>query len=164
MAEYAAAKYREDLEGNRAKRRAWHHADPEKHRATSRLRRVLKGDIVRSDRRRHYQENKAVYKAAAVARTERVKRATPPWVDLKAIEALYAQAEVVTAQTGVLHHVDHFYPLISKTMCGLHVPANLRIIPQVVNTRKGNTIPDIHAPPLCCAWPQIYCLPTNWPV
>jgi hypothetical protein len=153
---YAAAKYLENLEENRAKRRSWHHADLEKHRAASRMRRILKGDIVRADRRRHYQENKPIYKAAARARNKYVRQATPPWADLKAIEALYAQAEAVTAQTGVPHHVDHFYPLRSKTMCGLHVPWNLRIIPDAVNVRKGNAIPDLAASPLCCAWPQVY--------
>lgn len=119
----------------------------------------MKGDIVRANRRRHYQENKAVYKAASHARNKYVKQATPPWSDLAAIEALYAQAERVTARTGVPHHVDHFYPLRSKTMCGLHVPANMRIIPDVVNVRKGNFVPVIAAAPLCCAWPQIYSLP-----
>lgn len=105
-----------------------------------------------------------MYKAAARARNKYVKQATPPWADLAAIEVLYAQAERVTAQTGIPHHVDHFYPLCSKTMSGLHVPANMRIIPESENLRKGNSIPDINSAPLCCAWPQIYSLPTNWPV
>ncbi len=135
--------------------------NPETTKTYNRNRRLdpEKGEVIRANRRRHYQENKAVYKAASVARIKHVKRATPPWADLAAIEEMYAQAERVTAQTGVPHHVDHFYPLRSKTMCGLHVPANMRIIPDAVNTRKGNSIPDIHAAPLCCAWPQIYSLP-----
>jgi hypothetical protein len=162
----ARERYADPIDGpkKRASNKASRDRHADKDRARSRQRRVLKGDIVRADRRRHYQENKAMYKAASVARMKHVKQATPPWADLAAIEALYAQAEVVTAQTGIPHHVDHFYPLRSKTMCGLHVPANMRIIPDVVNTRKGNSIPDIHAAPLCCAWPQIYSLPTNWPV
>jgi hypothetical protein len=62
----------------------------------------------------------------------------------------------VTAQTGVPYHVDHFYPLRSKTMCGLHVSWNLRIIPDAVNVRKGNAVPDVGGLPLYCAWPQVY--------
>lgn len=89
-------------------------------------------------------------------RRERVRMATPPWVDFEAIRLLYIQADLVSEITGIPHHVDHFYPLRSKMMCGLNISANLRIVPDVVNARKHNVIPDPLAPPLCCAWPMAY--------
>jgi hypothetical protein len=78
-----------------------------------------------------------------------IKQATPPWADLKKIEAIYAEAERLTEETGIPHHVDHFYPLRGKTMCGLHVEGNLQILHAVVNLRKSNrvdagVVADVH--------------------
>lgn len=137
-----------------AQNKASRDRNPETMQKYNRARRQTNGDAIRAARRQHYQDNKPAYKAASRARNKHVKQATPPWSDLKAIEALYAQAERVSRVTGVPHHVDHFYPLRAKTMCGLHVSANLRIAPDVVNLKKGNSIPIDVGPPLCCAWPM----------
>jgi hypothetical protein len=59
-------------------------------------------------------------------------RATPPWADLKKIERIYERA----AKRGMT--VDHAVPLRSPVVCGLHVEANLRIIPRATNSAKGN--------------------------
>lgn len=95
---------------------------------------------MRSDRRQHYQDNKSRYKAQAVARQKHIKQATPPWADLEKIAAFYAEAERLTRETGIPHHVDHIYPLRGKTMCGLHVEGNLQILHAVVNLRKSNMV------------------------
>lgn len=89
-------------------------------------------------------------------RRERVRQATPPWVDFEAIRALYIQADFMSEVTGVPHHVDHYYPIKGKTMCGLHVAANMRIVPDTVNARKHDMEPIVPAQPLCCAWPMAY--------
>lgn len=65
------------------------------------------------------------------------KRATPAWADLAAIAVFYAKARYLTAKTGELHVVDHIVPKIGKTVCGLHVPANLRVIHWHENAVKG---------------------------
>lgn len=65
------------------------------------------------------------------------KRATPAWADLAAIAVFYAQARYLTAKTGELHVVDHIVPKIGKTVCGLHVPANMRVIHWLDNAQKG---------------------------
>lgn len=62
----------------------------------------------------------------------------PKWVDRKAIRALYAEAVRLTAETGIVHHVDHIVPLQSKLVCGLHVPCNLQVIPGDQNMSKSN--------------------------
>lgn len=67
------------------------------------------------------------------------KRATPPWADATAINAVYAEARRQSKETGELHVVDHIVPKISKIVCGLHVPWNLRVIHWRANAEKGNS-------------------------
>lgn len=64
--------------------------------------------------------------------------ATPPWVDHSAIAEIYRQCRARTVETGVLHHVDHIVPILGRTVCGLHVAWNLRVITADENQRKSN--------------------------
>jgi hypothetical protein len=70
-------------------------------------------------------------------RAAKLKR-TPPWSDLDAMRAIYAEAARLTAETGVPHHVDHEIPLQGRLVSGLHVPGNLQILTGVENSRKRN--------------------------
>jgi hypothetical protein len=63
--------------------------------------------------------------------------ATPTWVPQEQFLPVYSLAQRLSKSTGVLHHVDHIVPLKGKTVCGLHVPWNLRAIPAVDNIKKG---------------------------
>jgi hypothetical protein len=63
---------------------------------------------------------------------------TPPWADLKAIEAVYRDALRLEESTGIRHHVDHVIPLQGRNVSGLHVAGNLRALPWKENISKGN--------------------------
>jgi hypothetical protein len=67
-------------------------------------------------------------------------QATPYWCDQEAIKIIYAEAVRLENETGVLQHVDHIIPLHGKTVCGLHVPWNLQVIPAEENQRKYNLL------------------------
>ncbi len=70
----------------------------------------------------------------AKRRSTKLQR-TPPWADLKAIEAIYTRAQLLG------EHVDHIIPLRGKLVSGLHVAENLQCLPATENQRKGNKFP-----------------------
>lgn len=79
--------------------------------------------------------------AYQAARNAMKARATPGWLSAdqkKAIVAVYAKSEAVTAQTGIPHEVDHIIPLRGAKVCGLHVAWNLQILEASENRRKSN--------------------------
>jgi hypothetical protein len=57
------------------------------------------------------------------------------WANVEAIAALYARAALLTRETGRSHVVDHIIPLKGRTVSGLHVETNLRIIERSENAR-----------------------------
>ncbi len=87
------------------------------------------------------KENKHIINSIVAKRNAAKMMATPPWADFAAIRAIYAEAASLTAETGVRHEVDHFYPLQGETVCGLHCEANLQILTKVENIRKKNRMP-----------------------
>jgi hypothetical protein len=73
------------------------------------------------------------------------RRRTPKWLTVehrREIKALYAKARRLTTETGVIHHVDHIYPLRGKLCSGLHVPWNLQILIDDDNFSKSNKLPE----------------------
>lgn len=88
------------------------------------------------------ENNPGMYAAHYKARQQRKRKAMPAWANEENIKAIYRQSAWVSRITGVKHHVDHFYPLKSDIVCGLHNEFNLRIIPAFDNLSKGNRVPQ----------------------
>jgi hypothetical protein len=88
--------------------------------------------------RRWAKENPARVNATVRKRQVAKLQAIPLWAELKKIEAIYAEARRLTEETGIKHHVDHIYPLVSKVMCGLHCETNLQILTAAENCSKSN--------------------------
>ena len=145
--------YKANLEINRERRRAYRDANREKIREMCRKYRKenLEKELARS--RRYYSANREmalkrinawdrnnpIKKAvASAARRARIAQATPSWADQEMISWFYQIAADETQRTGERHEVDHIIPLRGKTVCGLHVEANMQILTKSENSRKKN--------------------------
>jgi len=111
LMEYQKAHYEENKPKRLAQCKAWQQANPAKVNAISAKRRAAK------DTR------------------------TPHWLtkeDFVLMEQFYIDAKKLTLSTGILHHVDHIYPLQGKNVCGFHMPSNLQILTAIENMKKSN--------------------------
>lgn len=86
------------------------------------------------------KRNPGIVSLGRVRRKAAEKQAVPKWVDTGALNAIYAMCARASACTGGSFHVDHIIPLRGKTVCGLHVPWNLQVIPAINNLRKSNRL------------------------
>jgi len=82
--------------------------------------------------------NNALSRLDHARRRSREARASPAWTDHGAIAAIYQMASRASLCTGIQFHVDHVLPIRGKTVSGMHVPENLRMLPKIANLRKGN--------------------------
>ena len=95
-------------------------------------------DRTKAAARRWYQRNLAHARLKlAISQASRRQRRVA-WANQEAIAAFYAKAALLTRTTGRSHVVDHIIPLKGRTVSGLHVENNLRIIERFENARKFN--------------------------
>ena len=100
-------------------------------------------DYYNKHNKNYYKLNKHIFLAANSKRRKVILRATPQWLsepDKGRIEDFYWFAQDLYKVTGEVYHVDHIVPLQGKTVCGLHVPWNLQILPADLNLSKGNNM------------------------
>jgi hypothetical protein len=94
--------------------------------------------LVRATQKRWRLRNPGVARArASEARTLRLARRVA-WANAAAIASFHREAELLTENTGRLHVVDHIIPLRGRTVSGLDVETNLRVVEASVNARKTN--------------------------
>lgn len=80
----------------------------------------------------------AMERAIAHRRRSRKLSATPKWANKEKIDAIFLDAARLQQLTGIMYHVDHIVPLVSKKVCGLHCEQNLQILTNFENISKNN--------------------------
>lgn len=71
------------------------------------------------------------------------RKAAPHWLtqgQIKQMELLYKDRQLIENITGVRYDIDHIVPLGGKAVCGLHVPWNLQILTRAENSAKRNKL------------------------
>lgn len=133
-----AEKYAEQ---HRASNKAWRQANKDRcaetQRAWNKANREKRNLLSQNWR----QENRDTMAALKAKRRADILQRTPKWLtkaDLQLIRQIYAQAKLQTKTTGIAWQVDHVIPLRGRNVSGLHVPANLQVIPEAANLKKGN--------------------------
>jgi hypothetical protein len=97
--------------------------------------------LLREYRNAWKEANKTQVRADTKARRRKHRDATPKWLSRKQkseIRQIYQIAITMTQTTGEQYVVDHIVPLRGESVCGLHVPWNLRVITQDENLKKSN--------------------------
>lgn len=109
---------------------------------------VCKNEKCQNKRKAEVQKNWAIKHpdkcnaAGSKRRATRLQR-TPKWLteeQLEQIEKFYTEAKELEDITKAPYDVDHIVPLKGKTVSGLHVPWNLRVITKEENLKKHNKI------------------------
>lgn len=101
----------------------------------------LENRVKRLQWRRH-PHTAAELRAMALGATGVSPNCMPAWVEVAELVPFYVEALNRTRATGVAHEVDHYFPLLGETVCGLHVQQNVRVIAAVENLAKGNRLPE----------------------
>ena len=129
-------------EKNREKRKAQARAriakNPDRHNAKSKSWRAANLEKSKAIFKKWRDANPGVMAMHAARWRAALVQATPAWANQKKIAEFYETADGLSMLTGEWYHVDHIVPLQGKTVRGLHCEANLQVLPEVENIRKGN--------------------------
>jgi hypothetical protein len=148
------AQYEENRASNIEKARVWKKRNRAKVLASQRSRASVNYDKNRAARKawekrnptaaaesfkRYRERNRVEIRARLAASKEGREKRRVLWANRDAIIEIYRQAELMTRTTGRLHVVDHVIPLQGRTVSGLHVETNLRVVERHENARKHNS-------------------------
>jgi hypothetical protein len=105
--------------------------------------------VKREYRRRHNERNPHQKTKDVATRRARRKHAEPAWLSREQrneIKQVYELAKKLNTD-GLVYQVDHIVPLSGRTVCGLHVPWNLRAIPAEENQKRPRVWITLYDPP-----------------
>jgi hypothetical protein len=99
-----------------------------------------------------WRQKNIEYARARDAWRQSIKRGhQTPWADPDELLDFYALAATATRLMGQPYEVDHIVPLNHPLVCGLHVPANLKVVTRAQNRSKHNRhwpdMPDAEGKP-----------------
>ena len=134
----AKAAYRRDPQRYRNINRRNYFLNRPRYAVTQRAWAVRNAARVAATQKRWRLRNPGVARARAnEARTLRLKRRVA-WANAAAIVSFHREAQWLTESTGRLHVVDHIIPLKGRTVSGLDVANNLRVVEASANAHKTN--------------------------
>lgn len=128
---------RDQFNKNQQERRA---KDPQKVRDLANHWAERNPEKVKTSRKKTAEKHGHKAPARAMRRKGRQLMSTPSWADQGAIDAIYLEAKNLTKRTMIRHVVDHIVPLVSKIVCGLHIPQNMQVMLYHENARKHNML------------------------
>ncbi|WP_456267645.1 hypothetical protein M1D97_10285 [Kushneria sp. AK178] len=135
---YSARRCRENPEAVAAISSRWRKKNPD-YAAKNRERINENSKKYRNENREAYAAHRAAYRARKANATPR----RPSEFDDFVIKEAYSLAARRTEETGFSWEVDHIVPIAGEAVCGLHVAANIQVIPRFVNRRKSNRFNEI---------------------
>jgi hypothetical protein len=154
--EYAYNYWRKNKDSESSRIKKWRIENKEEYQERQKEYRIKNADVISKQKQEYYiinKEHKSKYAKkyaknnahiinsnSAKRRSAKIYR-TPKWLtkdDLWIIKEAYELATLRTKLFGFSWHVDHIIPLRGKLVSGLHVPANLQVIPERENHIKTN--------------------------
>lgn len=138
----AKENYQQNKDSYKNRAKQWALNNPERRHQAVKDYLARNPETRRQTNKNHRGKNPGMYAEHYKARQTRKRKAMPTWANRDAIKAIYRQSAFATRMTGVKYHVDHYYPLKSDLVCGLHNEFNLRIIPAFDNLSKSNKLLD----------------------
>jgi len=130
-----------------ARKKRDYYKNKDKRQAASKKYALLNKERLKQKAKEYQKKNPHIYRAIGSFRRARLRNATPPWITLQMredIKSLHAQAELLELQAGIQFDVDHIVQLDGKTVCGLHVPWNLRLLKHSDNISRPKHFVDEH--------------------
>lgn len=123
------------------KNKSWRESNKARKTLVDKAYREANKEKIAAYQKRYQQANKPKYLEAFFRRKAAKLKASPPWLSqehLNEISYIYSLRQEVNSLSDYEYEVDHIVPLQGKSVCGLHVPWNLQLLPREVNRAKSN--------------------------